>query len=250
MARKVPTHNTYEASPDDLINLSKTRKAEAGKKPRTRTPRAELLHNHEWHLDFLEHTIPSPRNLILPPPYPPSRTSVIRGTKVSIDDIRIEDRSTDQHLLVRTIVEPYVHSSCITIAEDEVGNAARVTICNFEDSSHDPMIPLGSILVIKQPCWSRLPGGDYHIRVDHPSDLLILDQDAAIVPAALNDSRRGALKIIDCDWKKRGDTMFLEKRFRKALEEWVRKHLVHMVYANIAKLQSRDQPPRERFENI
>ena len=36
------------------------------------------------------------------------------------------------------------------------------------------MITEGSVLAVKQPCWTKLVGGGYHIRVDHPSDVVLL----------------------------------------------------------------------------
>ena len=91
-------------------------------------------------------------------------------------------------------------------------------MCNLDDSMIDPIIPQGSILAVKQPCWSGLVDGGHHIRVDHPSDLVLLKVDDAIVPEAWRDVEDVCLTKDTMQWKKEGDMMFLEKRFRKALE--------------------------------
>jgi hypothetical protein len=166
----------------------------------------------------LEADFMPPRNFILPLPYLPSKTTLSQTTRVHLNDLNIDSRKPNHAILFRTIAEPYVYSNSITIVEDEHGDVARLTICNLEDSMNDPIIPMGSILAVKQPCWSAVPRGGYHIRVDHPSDIAILDPtDETVLLAWRNSANIRENKNVTL-WKKEGDTMFLEKRFRKALE--------------------------------
>lgn len=80
------------------------------------------------------------------------------------------------------------------------------------------MIPKGAVLAIKQPCWSLLVDGGYHIRVDHPSDVVILKGNDTRMPQSwMNSSEVDTTKDADA-WKKEGDMRFLKKRFRQALE--------------------------------
>jgi hypothetical protein len=119
--------------------------------------------------------------------------------------------------LLRTIASPYIYSTTVTIAEDQNGDVARVTLCNLEDNMIDPIVTKGSVIGIKQPCWNELVDGGYHVRVDHPSDLVLLEPGSAMIPREW-----GTYEKIDrgkeaAQWKKEGDMMFLKKRFRKAL---------------------------------
>jgi hypothetical protein len=110
-----------------------------------------------------------------------------------------------------------VYSNTVTIVEDEEGHVARLTVCNLEDNMVDAIVTEGLVIAIKQPCWSELVDGGYHVRVDHPSDLVLLEADAKLVPRDWRKKEKIDLEKNATQWKKEGDTMFLKKRFREAL---------------------------------
>ncbi|KAF2876203.1 hypothetical protein BDV95DRAFT_218944 [Massariosphaeria phaeospora] len=213
-------HNNYEESPDRLKELTEDVKSERGQQPSSRASPDALLKNHEWHLQlFSDGNLPI-KNFILPLPYPPSRVSIgdESSLKVKIRNLLVEKREPKRFLILRTITSPYIHSSTVTIAEDEAGDAVRLTVYNLEDNIVDPILPKSTNLAIKQPCWSRLEGGGYHVRVDHPSDLVLIDSRDASLPESWR-----AIEKVDptkdaSQWKKEGDMMFLKKRFRSALK--------------------------------
>jgi hypothetical protein len=136
---------------------------------------------------------------------------------VSVKDLTINTRDETAILFLRTITESYVHSSSMTIVEDELSDVARLTICNLEDTFNDPTITLGSVVAVKQPCWTIAACGDYHIRVDHPSDLIILKPGDPTIPLAWRRTTNVEGAKTAAEWKKEGDMMFLKKKFRKAL---------------------------------
>ncbi|CAO2648748.1 Nn.00g096970.m01.CDS01 [Neocucurbitaria sp. VM-36] len=223
MARPDPVRNIYEDFPDELKELSKGGN-ERGARPSASAHRDTLLHDHTWHLKFLAEGTMPPRNLVLPPPYPPSKASMSDMKQTRINDLEIESRNPTQLILLRTITDPYVYSSTVTIVEDAFGNAARLTICNLEDSVMDPIITKSAVLIVKQPCWSKLPERKYHIRVDHPSDFVLLDQSDEAIPKMWRKADATDRSKDAAAWKKEGDMMFLKKRFRKALELYDRAH--------------------------
>ncbi|KAF2266270.1 SET domain-containing protein [Lojkania enalia] len=211
--------NTYEESPDQLKDLQK--KAPDEREFRQwKASRSTLIKQHELHLKFLSQGNLPVRNYTLPRPYPPSQYSIQdeRCRTLQLDNLRVESRDPGSTIFLRTITAPYIYSATIVIAEDELGEVSRLTLCNLEDSVIDPITPEGSILAVKQPCWTRLVGGGYHVRVDHPSDLLLLKSDDAIVPDAWRIVQEIDSSKDDKDWKKEGDMFFLKKKFRKALE--------------------------------
>ncbi|KAF2463540.1 SET domain-containing protein [Lindgomyces ingoldianus] len=138
--------------------------------------------------------------------------------QVHLGDLRIDSRDPSTLILVKSITPPYIYSSTIIIVEDEAGDVARLTVCNLEHTMIDPLISEGDILAIKQPCWSRLLDGGYHIRVDHPSDLVQLQPNDDLVNEGWRISEDMELGKDATEWKKEGDMMFLKKRFRKALK--------------------------------
>lgn len=138
--------------------------------------------------------------------------------QIYISDLNVETRDPSQILLLRSISQPYVYSSTVTIVEDEQGDVARFTVCNLEDNMIDPIITQGSVLAVKQPCWTRLVDGGYHIRVDHPCDVVLLRMGDSGVPSAWRNPENIDYTKDATQWKKEGDMMFLKKRFRVALE--------------------------------
>ncbi|KAF2652532.1 SET domain-containing protein [Lophiostoma macrostomum CBS 122681] len=149
---------------------------------------------------------------------PNARPVVYRtfARKVHLNELLVDFRDTDTVLFVKTVTSPYIYSSTITIAEDEAGDVARLSIGNLEDTPVDPLIPEGTVLTIKQPCWSSLPGGGYNIRIDHPTDVAVVS--ASCIPEKWRSSADIEESKDATKWKKEGDMMFLKKKFRKALE--------------------------------
>lgn len=221
MARSEPIRNTYEEFADELKGLNKIAKSKEEHVLVSEHTKDALIQDHEWHLRFLQDGVLQARNFILPPPYTPSRVTPDHARKTHIKNLIISSRHSGEIVVVRTITEPYVYSSSITIVEDENGEVARLTACNLEDSSIDPILYKGIVIAVKQPCWSIAAGGSYHIRVDHPSDLVILDVDSEMMPTAWKrDLKTDGIKTA-MEWKNKGDMMFLEKKFRSALAMYV-----------------------------
>jgi hypothetical protein len=212
---------TYEDSPDDLKAVLENSKPQEGQVPSARPTRAALLKEHERHLGYLEQGMVPPRKFVLPLPYPPSMVNFSQANYVYIKSLRISSRNAKEMIIVRTVTDSYVHSSSITIIEDENGDVARLTVCNLEDSIIDPVLTKGSVLAVKQPCWSVIPDGGYHIRVDHPPDIVLLDSDRERVPTMWKELENPKNTKTATEWKKEGDIMFLKKKFRKALEWYV-----------------------------
>ncbi|KAF2181585.1 hypothetical protein K469DRAFT_740787 [Zopfia rhizophila CBS 207.26] len=211
--------NTYEESPERLKDLVKNSADMKGQRSPSKPTRSGLLREHERHLKMLTDGSLPVKNMLLPLPYPPSRVSLkdSRCRKIRLEDLRIDCRDPSNIIVLRTIASPYIYSSTITAAEDEMGHVARLTVCNLEDTMVDPIIPESSILAIKQPCWSILVDGGVHIRVDHPSDLVILDGDEGTVPETWQKEVKCEEDKSTKEWKREGDMCFLKKRFRRAL---------------------------------
>lgn len=151
----------------------------------------------------------------------PLTTSVycsLHVEKIQLSELPVESHDPKLVILLKTITSPYIYSATVTVAEDESGNVTRLTICNLEDSPIDPIISAHCIIAIKQPSWSRLVDGGYHVQVDHPSDIVILKPHEHLVPAIWRQSQHIDTTKDATKWKKDGDMMFLKKQFRKALE--------------------------------
>ncbi|KAL6709652.1 hypothetical protein ACN47E_001080 [Coniothyrium glycines] len=211
-----PTRNTYEEVPDEAKEWAKITAAEYGQSPKSLSSRETLLSEHERHLALLTDGILRPRVFVLPPQYCPAPSKSDHCNAVHVNDLRISSRSSSEILLLRAVTTPYVYSSTITIVEDAAGNTARLMACNLEDSLLDSIITKGSILLLKQPCWTKAADAVYHIRVDHPSDLTILDPHDTRIPSSWRQpiSSEGGRDLATL--RREGDMMFLKKKFFKA----------------------------------
>lgn len=215
MARSEPIRNTYEEFPDESKRLLKTTERDHGQRLATRPSKDVLIQDHAWHLHFLREGVLQSRNFILPLPYRPSRARFSQARPTRIADLRIGTRNAEEFVLLRTLTDPYVYSSSITIVEDEHGDGARLTVCNVSDLINDSVLSKGLLIAVKQPCWSAAPEGGFYIRVDHPSDLVILESSEDVLPHRWKSNKIVPTRTAG-DWKKDGDMMFLRKKFTSA----------------------------------
>ncbi|KAH7073121.1 hypothetical protein BKA63DRAFT_577199 [Paraphoma chrysanthemicola] len=217
MASSQNIQEAHEEHPDGAKELYEKAQSRKGEFVEQEVSRDSLLQEHSRHFKFQTESNFQPRKFILPMPYCPSRTPLTTANWTRIGRLRIASRDPNEAIVLRTVTGPVVHSSSVTIVEDEHGDVARLTVCNLEDSMLDPILPAGSVLVVKQPCWAIALNGGYYIRIDQPSDLVVLDPNDTIIPPHWeNDTRKSASRTIS-EWKKEGDSMFLKKKFRQAL---------------------------------
>ncbi|KAF2033869.1 hypothetical protein EK21DRAFT_57881 [Setomelanomma holmii] len=217
MVRPQQSHNLYEEDPDETKELSQKAQGHKGEKVVQEVSKETLAQEHDRHLKFHTENALQPRNIILPMSYCPSKVSLSQAKRTRIRDLRIATGDLDEVILLRTLTEPVVHSASVTIVEDEHGEIARLTVCNLEDSMNDPVLSKDSTLAIRQPRWTIAPYGGYYIRVDHPSDLVLLDLTAPLVPFEWRSLDKDIPSKTAAGWKKEGDMMFLKKKFRQAL---------------------------------
>lgn len=215
--------NVYEESADRLKELFKHTASNRGQTLPTQSNKEKeiLIKTHERQCKLLSDGHVPTKSFILPLPYPPSRFAIPNSQyqKLLLKDLLVDERNPQTFIILRTVTDPYIHSATVTLAEDETRQLARLTIWNQEDSLIEPIFPKGTIVAVKQPCWTRLLDGGYHVRVDHPSDIGILDRDSELIPEKQSWKTIPSQEDMDegKDWKKEGDTMFLQKRFRRAL---------------------------------
>lgn len=135
-----------------------------------------------------------------------------------LDELHVEVRHDGKRLVVKAITPPYKGSGIVTIVEDEHGNADKLGIYNQSDASILAKVPEGSLLAIKEPCYKYSGENDYMISVDHPSDIMLLEPDDPIVPDVF---RRERTKKTSLEWRKDGDTAFIQKNMPLAVAWYV-----------------------------
>lgn len=113
---------------------------------------------------------------------------------------------------MRTITAPYHGAAAVSVVQDEHGNADKLALYNHSDASILSNVPEGCILAVKEPYY-KYNGAkhDYMICVDHPSDVILLRFNDAIIPSALRMGVDEVMNKTSIEWRSAGDRAFLER---------------------------------------
>lgn len=109
-----------------------------------------------------------------------------------LEPIRLSEMMVNMHhkgkyLLCRTIVDPMYMTALTTLIEDENGEIEILSLYNCSPSYDiDPadLYPANTVLMIKEPYLKIMihDNKDFYIRVESPTDLVILDNEECGVP--------------------------------------------------------------------
>ncbi|KAK5651508.1 hypothetical protein OQA88_11962 [Cercophora sp. LCS_1] len=186
-----------------------------GSLPPRRLTKEELAKTHKVHLKKQDLSPNTPRPVkqpVMSEAYPASTKSIRELEIVSLCRL-----TGGKGIIVKVISPPFVGAGAVSLVEDEFGNADKLAIYNQPDSAILSGVPEGCVVAVKEPYY-KLNGNatdnDYMICVDHPSDVTLLRFTDPIIPESL---RLGPLLKTAEDWKKAGDTAFLEKDFPTAV---------------------------------
>ncbi|KXX79429.1 SET and MYND domain-containing protein 4 [Madurella mycetomatis] len=198
-------------------SMAATKEA-AGAVPTRRPTREELINTHKTHLKKQDNSPNAPRPVkqpILSDAYPASTKSIRELEIIPLSELRAESHHRGKGIIVKAISSPYVSAGAVSIVEDEFGNADKLAIYNQADSSILSGVPEGCVVAVKEPYYKNNgSANDFMICVDHPSDVILLRFTDPIIPEPL---RLGPLLKTAEDWRKAGDTAFIEKDFPTAV---------------------------------
>ncbi|KAH7731125.1 TPR domain protein [Aphelenchoides avenae] len=96
---------------------------------------------------------------------------------ITFDQMELPKIHTGRYVVCRTLTEAYTFVGTSTLVEDLNGNVEQVSLYNFRPYIDDGWLPVGTILVIKEPFVKYGSfGEDVIIRVDSPSDVIFVDE--------------------------------------------------------------------------
>ncbi|KAK5682700.1 hypothetical protein LTS10_005830 [Elasticomyces elasticus] len=125
----------------------------------------------------------SARYMFITQVYPPSTLPAGQLEPMHISDLRLETRHEGQVLLLRTIGHPLSGLAIKNAVENDRGNVDVLAVYNIHKSvPPESLLPKGAVVAIKEPLYEEVSDGKYCIRVDHPSDLVILSGVEEYVP--------------------------------------------------------------------
>ncbi|KAL3292629.1 TPR domain-containing protein [Colletotrichum asianum] len=215
-----------DVDPDVSLEFLQKAEAHAGKPPPTRVPKEALLRMHNRYVEQQQTAgqEKAPRmvkKVVLALAYPPSCKTIKSLSPIRLDELLVETHHEEKFLVVKAISPPYQGAGTITVVEDEHGNVDKLALYNQSISNILQSIPEGTIVLIKEPYYKFSGENDYMLCVDHPSDIIRLQQgqDESLVPTPwreLQDTREAV------DLGAAGDKAFISKDLPLAVENYTK----------------------------
>ncbi|OQO00886.1 hypothetical protein B0A48_13573 [Cryoendolithus antarcticus] len=213
---------------EDYVKLLKqqeallaTAKKRQGQLPQPRTTRRELEQEYErTGLSDLRarngnHLV---KQTFIGEAYKPSIADINDLKPIHLRELRLETHHLGRILIVPISCNAVRITAVQTGIEDEHDRVERLAVCNTDlGISPSQTLPRGSVLAIKEPYYKATSDGGVIVRVDHPSDFLILNEYDPIIPLSLRprvqavEEERSAEEV-----KKEGNVAVGLKQYRKA----------------------------------
>ncbi|KAF4999866.1 hypothetical protein FDECE_11365 [Fusarium decemcellulare] len=122
----------------------------------------------------------------VPAPYPPCIVAAEDLKPISIAEMRLETHHRGRKVVLRVLTPPDRMTAVMAIVEDQVATAILLQLY------HQPIeavVPAKEILapdmvcILKEPFFKCATDGSYSLRVDHPSDVIWLNEGDERIPA-------------------------------------------------------------------
>ncbi|KAI7775561.1 hypothetical protein LA080_006572 [Diaporthe eres] len=149
--------------------------------------------------------------------YPPSIEPMSSLTPILLHDLKIEIHHRGRLLIVKTFCEPIRISSIQNAIEDVRGAVDRLSVYNLPSTSPmDRVLPKGAIVAVKEPYFKATADGSVMVRVDHPSDIVLLEPHDSLVPSQWRRGPKAAKTASQL--KEEGNTAFKLGNWQEAGE--------------------------------
>lgn len=119
-------------------------------------------------------------------PYPPSHARLADLRTIDIDELQIGEHHRKRVLFLKTVGSPLESSALEVAVVDGSATAERLAVYHLDVTCPRSSLLLdGTVLAFKEPYYTLTTGNSTLLRVDHPTDLVILDGIEAFLPASL-----------------------------------------------------------------
>lgn len=150
-------------------------------------------------------------------PYTPSTKSLGDLQAIAIAELGMETHHRDRALWARVIGGSQRRQTVQTAIDDEHGMAERLVVHNIHPAiAANQLLPQDAIIAIKEPYSTLGPDGATVIKIDHPSDLMLVSRFDQRVPACWRAS--DAATAAEC--KEPGDAAAKRKSHLEALAHY------------------------------
>ncbi|KAL6897058.1 hypothetical protein GGI43DRAFT_106339 [Trichoderma evansii] len=150
--------------------------------------------------------------------YPPCTLPLSSLIPIHLRDLTLETQHRGRVLIVRAFCEPNVIVAIQNAVEDELGDVDCLAIYNLLPTTEaNAVLPQGAIVAIKEPYYKRTADGGLFVRVDHPTDFVLLKPGDSIIPRSL-DARTKKINQSAIRLKEEGNAKFKRGEFQVAAE--------------------------------
>lgn len=121
----------------------------------------------------------------IPAPYPPCIHRATELRPILISQMKLETHHRGSKVVVRVMLPPTRITAIVSVVEDEKGTA---TILQLYNQPPEQLVPAsqslrqGCFYLLKEPFFKGTADGSYSLRVDHVSDVVLLDDSDELVP--------------------------------------------------------------------
>lgn len=147
--------------------------------------------------------------------YPPSIEPKSSLTPILLHDLKLETHHRGRVLIVKTFCDPIRISSIQNAVQDVLGAVDRLSVYNLPSASPlDRVLPKGAIVAVKEPYFKATADGGVMVRVDHPSDIVLLEPHDSLVPPQWRTAPKAAKTVSQL--KEEGNTAFKRGHWQDA----------------------------------
>jgi hypothetical protein len=121
----------------------------------------------------------------VPEPYSPCILPAKDLKPIAISQMRLETHHRGSKVLLRVLTPPDRINAVLVIVEDEEETAILLQIYQQPEEEFVPCVETflpDRICIIKEPFFKQSMDGPYSLRVDHPSDIIWLDENDQQIP--------------------------------------------------------------------
>lgn len=179
------------------------------------------------------------RESILGDRYSPSVLPIKDLRKLYLEDLVLESHHRGSYVLLRAVTTAIRMASIQTVMEDEKNEVVKVSLYQQDeevDRTAVDILPVNTVLIIKEPYLNILGDADYALRVDHVSDLIWFSENDEKVPLEWRSGTYDQEKSAD-NWKQEGNDAMNAKNYHGAVHKQVLPIIIHHTLLIIVKVQ-------------
>lgn len=148
--------------------------------------------------------------------YPPCIQPIRSLEPILLQDLLLETHHRGKVLFLKTFCAPVCMTSIQNAVEDIAGDVDRLSIYNLPSRTPlDKVLPQGAVVAIKEPFYKMTVDGGVTIRVDHPSDFILLETSDDLVPSEWRHQPQ--TQPTAAELKEKGNDAFAKKEWNEAV---------------------------------